>query len=344
MISSVHDGGSPRARKILIDSDTAVDDAPGILSCLVDPDVEVVGITTLAGNVALRHTTANALRALDLTGVQVPVVPGAERTLSGTATVHVPHVHGPEGHGNLEVGPPKARAAEGEAAWDFIGRQIAEHRGELTIVSSGPLTNLALAVLAHRAAFDRYRPRVVWMGGAIEHSGNVSPVAEFNAAADPEAAAVVLSAGLDLTVLPLDVTERAPHLPGAIVLTEADTDRLLREGNPLGVYIGAISGAYIDFYEGVFGARACPLHSALAMRIAADPTLVVQEDWMPLAVETAGRLTRGMTVADRTHLRLPPRQQSIPPGSARIVREVDGRRFLGDLDRVLTDPSLGVAI
>jgi len=320
--------------KLLVDSDTGIDDAMGLVLTLLDPAVEVLGITTLSGNVPVDDSTANALRLVELLEKSTPVMPGAATSLLGSPMGGAAHVHGPRGHGAVDLPPPSRKAAKGPAA-EFIAAQVEAHAGELTLVAVGPLTNLALAQRLHPGVFARHRPRIVWMGGAISRPGNISPCAEFNAASDPEAAAAVLASDPNLRIVPLDVTELAPDVPGAMNVTGEDLVRYREYGTPQARYLADICPQYIDFYERVFGSRACPMHSAVAMAIAADPTLVRSQERLHVAVETSGTHTRGMLVADRRHKRLLQTLWQEPSGGPRVVTAVDSARFKARFDERL---------
>jgi inosine-uridine nucleoside N-ribohydrolase len=186
--------------RILIDCDPGHDDAIALLLALASPEVEVVGVTTVAGNQTLEKTTANAIRVLDFVGRDdVPVAAGANAPLLRDPFVAA-YVHGDTGLDGPDLPPPQ-RAPLDRHAVDFL----AEHVAGATLVPIGPLTNVALLL----ARYPEARPeRIVLMGGAIG-LGNVTPAAEFNIWADPEAAARVFSSGIELTMIPLEVTHQA---------------------------------------------------------------------------------------------------------------------------------------
>ena len=195
---------------IILDCDPGHDDAIALLLALASPEVEVLGVTTVHGNQTLEKTTANALRVLDLAGrADLAVAAGAERPLTRELTV-ASHVHGESGLDGPTL-PPASRAPLAESALEFMLRTIAASARPVTLVATGPLTNVAL--LLERAGGANVE-RIVLMGGAIAE-GNMTPAAEFNIWADPEAAAAVFAAGIDTTMIGLDVTHRAVTTPGA---------------------------------------------------------------------------------------------------------------------------------
>ena len=190
------------SRPVIIDTDPGTDDAIALMMALNSPDLDVLALTTVGGNAALRHTTRNALRVLEYMGREdVPVLRGAPRPLKGRFAYGY-YYHGPAG---LTVRLPlPAGRPEGEPAPDYIIRKTRDHPGELTLVALGPLTNLARA-LQREPKLVRWTKELVVMGGAFEVPGNVTPHAEFNTFNDPEAAQVVFSSGIPTTLVGLDV-------------------------------------------------------------------------------------------------------------------------------------------
>ncbi len=310
---------------LLIDTDPGIDDALALLLAFASPEASVEAITTVAGNVPVERTTKNVFRILGElkpSGLLV-VAPGAATPLV-RPLVSAGHVHGEDGLGDLHQfrkfdGSPRYPPVEvpisSRNAPDLILESAERFAGELVLVALGPLTNLALALQRDRARMASLR-RVVVMGGAIASPGNVTPVAEFNVYVDPEAAAEVLESGLPVELVPLDVTRQ-------VVLTRADLD------SRLSACPGRLAQFISDFtLKGfAFGAEAgeggLALHDPLALAVALDPTLVAFE-FLAVAVECEGTLTRGMTVADRRPL---PSQQKRPP-NCRVALSVDAERFL----------------
>jgi purine nucleosidase len=191
-------------RKVIIDTDPGTDDAIALMMALSSPDLDVLALTTVGGNAALRHTTRNALRVLEYMGREdIPVYKGGSRPLKGRFTYGY-YYHGPAG---LTVRLPlPAGRPRPEAATDYIIRKTRENPGEVTLVALGPLTNVARA-LQREPGLARWTRELVVMGGAIEVPGNVTPFAEFNIFNDPEAAQAVFSSGIPTTLVGLDVCD-----------------------------------------------------------------------------------------------------------------------------------------
>ncbi len=316
---------------LLIDTDPGIDDALAILLALASPEVRIETVTVVAGNVPVELAAANARRILAVAAPtpMPPVIRGAEAPLK-RSLVTAGHVHGQDGLGNLdrfvdpggrlrypEPPPPKPPSMiEARSAAEAILETVDRWGPELTVVALGPLTNVAAA-----AALDVRRlaraGRVVVMGGAVTVPGNVTPAAEFNFFVDPEAAAQVLEAGLAVELIPLDVTRR-------VVLAQAVlTERLRRCPDD------RIARFILDFtlHGFAFGASqeggGIVLHDPLAMAVALDPSLVTFEP-MSVEVECEGKLTRGLSLADRRAI--PSHRKQVP--SCRVAMDVDADAVL----------------
>jgi purine nucleosidase len=309
------------AMQVVLDCDPGVDDAMAILYGLAAPEIEIVAIGTVWGNVSVETTTANALRLVEIGGrPETPVAMGARKSLIGPPPGFAGHIHGEDGAGNTFL-PEAAGRATGETAAAQIVRLGRERPGELSLVAVGPLTNLALALGLDPGIAGLYR-EVVVMGGAFLVPGNIYPFGEANIANDPEAAQVVLDAGWPLTMVGLDVTEKSR-------VTEGMLEGLRDSGSAAGIHLHRISGVYLSAYEARYGMRETPMHDALALGIAADRSLVRRARRVQVDVELTGTHTRGMTVADL-------RAWADPEvGNANVVLEADGegfvRRWLGVL-------------
>jgi purine nucleosidase/pyrimidine-specific ribonucleoside hydrolase len=316
---------------LLIDTDPGIDDALAILLALASPEVRIEGVTVVAGNVPVDLAVANARRILAVAAPtpMPPVIRGAEAPLK-RSLVTAGHVHGQDGLGNLDrfvdrggrlryPEPPPSKPpsmVEARSAAEAILETVDRWGPELTVVALGPLTNLAAA-----AALDARRlaraGRVVVMGGAVTVPGNVTPAAEFNFFVDPEAAAQVLEAGLAVELIPLDVTRQ-------VVLAQAVlTERLRRCPDD------RIARFILDFtlHGFAFGASQeggdIVLHDPLAMAVALDPSLVTFEP-MSVEVECEGKLTRGLSLADRRAI--PSHRKRVP--SCRVAMGVDADAVL----------------
>ena len=314
---------------ILIDTDPGIDDALAILLALGSPEVSVEAFTTVAGNVEVDLASANVFRILDVArpwDVALPVrrprvARGAAAPLAGPLLTAA-HVHGEDGLGNLGgLREPDGRPRYPEPSHtlqmldgaDLILETADRFAGRLVVVALGPLTNVALALRRDRRRLAR-AARIVVMGGAVAVAGNVTPAAEFNMHVDPEAAAAVLASGLPVELVPLDVTRR-------VMLTRADLHAVLaRDGGRTARFIEDFTTHGFDF-ETQRGDGAMALHDPLAVGVAVDPSLVTL-DPLHIAVECEGRLTRGMTVADRR----PHRDRPAP--TCRAALDVDAPRFL----------------
>lgn len=270
------------ATKILLDCDPGHDDAIALLLALASPELELLGVTTVAGNQTLDKTTANAIRVLEFAGrAEVPVAAGADRPLVRDQYVAA-YVHGETGMDGPDL--PAAQSAPIERhAVDFLADQIREHDGGVTLVPTGPLTNVALLLALHPDA----RPeRIVLMGGAIAE-GNVTPAAEFNIWADPEAAARVFASGIDVTMIGLDVTHRA-------LFTSAHMGRL---AGRVGAMVTELLRFYGEFHKTVYNFDGSPIHDAVAVAHVMRPDLV-ETQHVNVEIDVESELCRGRTVVD----------------------------------------------
>lgn len=281
---------------IILDADTGIDDSVAILYALKSDEIRVEGICTGFGNTDVEQATDNTLRLIRLAdpGYDVPVAVGAAKPLAREWDGPVVHVHGSNGIGDAVLPASDQRALE-ETAADFIVRLANERPGELTLVTLGRLTNLAIA-LEKDPSVCRKLQRVVMMGGTVAAPGNVTPVCEANFSGDPEAAARVFASDCDLTAVGLDVTLKTR-------LTARDLERLSRvapKRNQLIVdYLQTALDYYFSFYQKVDHLiEACPVHDPLALLIAIDPSLATTRT-LHAAIECGGEHTAGMVVTDR---------------------------------------------
>jgi inosine-uridine nucleoside N-ribohydrolase len=292
--------------KIVIDCDPGHDDAIAILLALASAEVELVGVTTVAGNQTLDKTTRNALVTLEVGGRgDIPVAAGADAPLSRELRTAA-HVHGESGLDGPELAEPRAQPVA-EHAVDFLAEVI---DGGTVLVPTAPLTNLALLLERHPEVRGRIE-HIVWMGGAIGE-GNVTPAAEFNAFVDPEAAAVVFASGIPITMIGLDVTHQA-------LFTRAHAERL-REAGRAGRFVAELSDFFQRFHERSYGFEGSPIHDAMAVAHVIDPTLVTTRR-ANVAVETSSELCDGRTVVDL-------RGVTGRPENADVGVDVDAERFL----------------
>ena len=291
---------------IVIDCDPGHDDAIAILLSLASPEVELRGVTTVAGNQTLEKTTLNALKVLELGGrSDIPVAAGSDRPLRRELRTAA-HVHGESGLDGPDLPEPSTAPVAAHAA-DFLAELL---EPGVVLVPTGPLTNVALLLGRHPEVKERL-DRIVWMGGAIGE-GNVTPAAEFNALVDPEAAAVVFGSGVDVTMIGLDITHKA-------LFTRAHADRLRGTGR-VGRAVAELSDFFQRFHENRYGCDGSPIHDALAVAEVIDPTLVTTVD-CNIEIETASQFCDGRTVVDRWHVTDRPR-------NARAGIDVEAERFL----------------
>jgi len=270
---------------IILDCDPGHDDAIALLLALASPELDLLGVTTVHGNQTLEKTTANALRVLDLAGrADVPVAAGAGRPLSRELTV-ASHVHGDSGLDGPAL-PPAGRAPLGEHAVDFMARTIAASPTPVTLVPTGPLTNIAL--LLERTGGANVE-RIVLMGGSIAE-GNMTPAAEFNVWSDPEAAQAVFQAGIDTTMIGLDVTHLA-------VTTPALQDRLRATGM-IGQFVADLIDFFAVYHYETYGWDGAPIHDPVAVAHVIRPGLVTTIE-SNVEIELESELCRGRTVVDR---------------------------------------------
>lgn len=276
-------------KKVILDVDTGIDDALGILLAIRSGTMDVLGITTANGNVSLDQATENTCKILQLIGADrhIPVVRGANKPLM-RPTHFEQRVHGKDGLGGaLRDMPVRMKTAEGHAS-DFIAEQVRRHAGKVTLVMTAPLTNLALAVMKYPELVHEVE-EVIVMGGVVQGFGNITPTAEYNMYVDPEAAKIVFQAGFpSLTLVGLDVTRKA-------LLTEEHIREL--GDSPIGRYVKESTADYMQRYYERNGVRACALHDPLAVGVALNKKLVATRHYY-VDVETRSELCDGQTVCD----------------------------------------------
>jgi purine nucleosidase len=281
---------------LILDTDPGVDDALALLLILASPELELVAVTTVAGNVGLEATTRNALLLLQLAGrpdipVHIGETPPADR-----ASVTAADVHGDDGLGGITrlqnaAGrarhPLSSREPHPSPAVDALPRYARERPDELTLLAIGPLTNVSNAMERDPDGVRRFR-EIVNMGGAFRCPGNITPAAEFNVFVDPDAAQATLDLGVPLRFVPLDVTNR-------VLVRPTDLERP-GAGSRAGL-LKELLGHTFDFYTERIGYPGCHLHDPLAAAALIQPELLRFREAF-VEVETIGEVTRGMTVAD----------------------------------------------
>jgi purine nucleosidase len=276
-------------QKIIIDTDPGQDDAVAILLALASPELEVLGITCVAGNVPLARTSRNARVVCELAGrVDVPVYAGCDGPMR-RSLVTAEHVHGKTGLDGADLPDPTMPLQPTHAVEFLIDTLRAEPAGTVTLVPIGPLTNIASAFERAPDIISRVQ-RIVLMGGAYFEVGNITPAAEFNIYVDPEAAEIVFRSGVPLVVVPLDVTHKVLTTPARIDAFRA-----------LGTTVGDAVAGWTDFFErfdmAKYGSDGAPLHDPCTIAWLLRPALFAGRE-INVEIETEGRFTTGMTVAD----------------------------------------------
>nr|WP_314090365.1 nucleoside hydrolase [uncultured Shinella sp.] len=298
-------------RKIIIDTDPGQDDAAAIMLALGSPELEILGITTVAGNVPLSRTSTNARIILEFcTRTDVKVFAGADKPIA-RPLVTAEHVHGKTGLDGPELHEPQMPLQEQHAV-DFIIETLrSEPEGTVTLCTLGPLTNIATALQKAPDIAGRVR-ELVMMGGGFFEGGNITPAAEFNIYVDPEAAAVVFQSGIPIVMMPLDVTHKVLTLKSRVA-------RLREIGNRPATALVEMLEFFERFDVEKYGSDGGPLHDPTVIAYLLKPELFAGRD-CNVEVETTSPLTSGMTVVDwwqvtgRRH-------------NARVMKDVDADGF-----------------
>lgn len=308
--------GSPfmaQPRKIIIDTDPGQDDAIAMLLAFASPEIEVLGVVAVAGNVPLALTQTNARKICELAGrSDIPAYAGAERPLM-RPLVTAEHVHGRTGLDGADL-PEPAMALQDKYGVDFIVETLMrEAPGTVTLCPLGPLTNIALALIREPRIAERIAS-IVLMGGGYFEQGNVTPSAEFNIYVDPHAADIVFGSGVPITLMPLDVTHKA-------LATRKRVAALRAIGTP----VGAAAAGLLDFFERhdekKYGTDGGPLHDPCVIAYLIEPGLFDGRH-VNVTIETSSELTMGATVVDWWGVtgRKP---------NAMVMRDIDSDRFFG---------------
>ncbi|MCG6902335.1 MAG: nucleoside hydrolase [Rhodobacter sp.] len=276
-------------RKIIIDTDPGQDDAVAILLALASPELEVLGITAVAGNVPLPLTQKNARIICELSGViDVPVFAGCDAPLA-RKLVTAEHVHGKTGLDGIDLPEPEIPLQDQHAV-DFIVETLRQHPANtVTLCPLGPLTNIAAAFNKAPDIVEKVQ-QIVLMGGAYFQVGNITPAAEFNIYVDPEAAEIVFKSKVDLVVMPLDVTHKA-------LTTQPRVDAFRALGTRVGMAVASWTAFFERFDVAKYGSAGAPLHDPTVIAYLIDPKLFSGRH-INVEIEVQSDLTRGMTVAD----------------------------------------------
>jgi len=308
-------------RPFWIDTDTASDDAVALVMALRHLEIDLVGIGVVAGNVPLDLAVQNALYTRELCDrLDVPIFAGAARPLSIPLET-AQNVHGGDGMGDIGLELSGRQPDTGDAI-DALIRASHEHAGELTLVTLGPLTNVAHAIRRDPTFVDRIA-RTVTMGAVADHVGNVTPVAEFNMWADPHAVDVVLQSGLDVEFVGWDISR---HF--AVVPPDLATE-LRSIGTPLAEFCIDIQRIVAQFCATETKLAGFDLPDPIAMAVAIDPSIGTERRRLHLGVETESPLTRGMVVMDVLGL-------TDAEPNATVVTRADAAGFLAMLRAAIT--------
>lgn len=298
-------------RKIIIDTDPGQDDAAAIMLALGSPELEILGITTVAGNVPLSRTSTNARIILEFCArTDVKVFAGADKPIA-RPLITAEHVHGKTGLDGPELHEPQM-PLQAQHAVDFIIETLRdEPEGTVTLCTLGPLTNIATAIQKAPDIAGRVR-ELVMMGGGFFEGGNITPAAEFNIYVDPEAAAVVFQSGIPIVMMPLDVTHKVLTLKSRVA-------RLREIGNRPATALVEMLEFFERFDVEKYGSDGGPLHDPTVIAYLLKPELFAGRD-CNVEVETASPLTVGMTVVDWW-------QVTGRKHNARVMKDVDADGF-----------------
>lgn len=294
--------------KLVIDTDPGVDDAMAIFYSALSPEIDLLGLTTIFGNVPVEKATRNALRLAEAAGLSIPIAQGAAEPLKRTPYVHGTMVHGEEGFGDMPAEDPNGKPVSEDAA-DLLIRLAAEHRGELVVCAIGAITNIAEA-LRRNPEFARDVKRIVFMGGAAFVPGNVTQYAEANTHYDPHALTQVLACGAPIMMVGLDVTMQ-------VMCRAEDFDAIEASSPHLGGFLNRASAFYLRFYHEVYGIDGCGLHDPAAVIACHRPELFEIKPLSIAVIEDGPEIGRTLPV---------------PGGQAPTISVCTG----GDMDAVKT--------
>jgi inosine-uridine nucleoside N-ribohydrolase len=277
--------------KIILDCDPGHDDAIAILLAAHHPDIDLLAITTVAGNQTVTKTTNNALKVCSLANVRtIPIAKGMDRPLVRPPR-YAANIHGESGLDGPNLPEPQLPLASQHAV-DLLIDLLLHSDGDITLVPTGPLTNIAMAMLREPAIIPKIQA-ISLMGGAIG-IGNVTPAAEFNIWVDPEAASIVFQCGRPVTMVPLEVTHRA-------LATEQIITRLRSTNRIVANFAADLLLFFAERYHTVFGFAAPPVHDPCAVARVIDPE-IVPTSFIHVDIEVNGELTAGRTVCDIYHI------------------------------------------
>jgi len=279
---------SDQTYKMIIDTDPGIDDAMAIFTAMAHPQIELLGLTTTYGNVSVEQATTNALKLVEMAGLDIPVAKGVATPWFKPLAPFPDFVHGADGFGNLDLAPP-VHSAVSQSAAEFIVDQVNRYPGEVSLVAIGPLGNLATALHLDPELPSKVK-QVVIMGGVIATDGNVSPVAEANILSDPHAADRVFAASWKLVMVGLDVTHQ-------IMVPRVLFDEIAEKNPRVGVFMRDSAKFYVDFYSQVRDIDGCYGHDVSAVIYVVRPDLFGTVSG-PVCVATEG-CAIGQTIMSR---------------------------------------------
>ncbi len=305
-------------KKIIIDCDPGHDDMMAIMLAAASDQVELLGVTTVAGNQTGDKTFQNALKIITLINEDIPVSRGCDKPLV-RELVTAPQFHGQTGLDGADL-PESGITPSDMHASDFIISTAMKSDERIVLVPTGPLTNVALALSKAPGIKDRIE-RIVLMGGGMRDS-NVTPAAEFNIYVDPEAAKIVFDSGIPVTMVGLDVTNRA-------IMTPDEIEDLNNPGGRVSDVVVPLLRFFAKANKDIFDLPGAPLHDALAVASVIDPE-VIQTKHLRVDIEISGNLTRGMTLVDRYGV-------TGKTPNADVALELDNRRFVSMMSKAVAE-------
>ena len=303
-------------RKIIIDTDTGSDDAAAIMMAVADPNIEILGVTTLGGNISLEQTTKNALQTLEVCSVDIPVYPGASRPIFRNL-VMAAGVHGNDGMGDQDLVHPVGKP-QNQHAVDFILETIRKYPDEVELVLLGPATNVALAIMKDRETMKRTKH--IWsMGTAGFGPGNCTPVAEFNVYVDADSYAVVLTSGIPMTIMGFDLCL------GQAAMQKEDLE-YLKKASSAGAFAAKCTTALLNYNLQKRGEYFVDLPDAVAMGVALWPDIVKEDVYAYCYCCTKEEPAYGQVIIFDVNQPLSI-DYEIPAANATVIRTIDYAEF-----------------